>query len=335
MKIAISVGHGEKIRGASATDHDPPGLDEVDEAYRAVEKIAEFLLAGGHTVHTFFDTVSTTQDANLKAITKWHNSIAVDDEWINCFVHLNAYTWTDGARGCECLYYSADELADELAAAMSRTLGLPNRGPKRRTDLYVLAKTIAPGVLLELCFCDALQDVTNWQDPNRFDACCEAIANTLAPDPAKVAYYPPVDITGKVSHFGGKDDTGVDADEPLAFIQSVTDTDGDIFYPDQPPNTTGLARRLNSEGSFYVAVQWDYDKTPREELLSKQALVSAGDKSVLCWPADWGPADWTGRTADLSKAAMAHLGLETDGVATVVFPAPPAHKKPKRNRKAP
>ena len=231
MKIAISVGHGEKIRGASATDHDPPGLDEVDEAYRAVEKIAEFLLAGGHTVHTFFDTVSTTQDANLKAITKWHNSIAVDDEWINCFVHLNAYTWTDGARGCECLYYSADE--------------------------------------------------------------------------------------------------------PLAFIQSVTDTDGDIFYPDQPPNTTGLARRLNSEGSFYVAVQWDYDKTPREELLSKQALVSAGDKSVLCWPADWGPADWTGRTADLSKAAMAHLGLETDGVATVVFPAPPAHKKPKRNRKAP
>jgi len=34
MKIAISVGHGEKIRGASATDHDPPGLDKMAQLDR-------------------------------------------------------------------------------------------------------------------------------------------------------------------------------------------------------------------------------------------------------------------------------------------------------------
>jgi N-acetylmuramoyl-L-alanine amidase len=318
MKIAISVGHGKHVRGASH----PDGLDEVDEAIRVVGKVEKFLKAGGHEVHSFFDTVSTSQDENLHRIAKWHNSIAINDDWINCFAHLNAYTWTDGMRGCEVLYYSAQDLASEASAAMSRTLGLPNRGAHKRTDLYVLSKTIAPGILLECCFVDAAGDVANWQDENRFDACCEAIANVLAPDYANIAEYPAVDITGKVSWFGGKDDMGVDSDEPLAFIHDEEDTDGDIFYSTQPPGTSGLARKLNSEGSYYVATRWDYDVTPHEDLLTKQALVSAGGKSVLCWPADWGPNTSTGRIADVSIATLRELGIKTDDVVTVVFPAP-------------
>jgi hypothetical protein len=322
MKIAISVGHGLHIRGASATDQG--GLDEVNEAIRATDRIAEFLRAGDNEVHTFFDTTSTTQDANLKKIASWHNSIAIDDTWVNIFTHLNAYTWTTGMRGCEALYYSAEQLATELSAAMSRTLGLPNRGPHKRTDLYVLAKTIAPGALLECCFVDAAGDVTAWQDETKFEACCEAIAAVLAPDLSQpsVAYHPLVELTGKVSTFGGKNDLGVDADEPLAFIFDVDDTAGDIFYDEQPPNTTGLARRLNSEESFYVAVQWDYAVTPHDMLLSKQALVSAKGKSVRCWPADWGPASQTGRIADCSVATLRALGVETDDIVTVIFPAP-------------
>jgi len=321
VKIALSVGHGLHVRGASH----PDGLDEVNEAIRATDRIAEFLRASDNEVHTFFDTTSTTQDANLKKIASWHNSIAIDDTWTNIFTHLNAYTWTDGMRGCEVCFYSAEQLAIELSAAMSRTLGLPNRGPHKRTDLYVLAKTIAPGALLECCFVDAAGDVMAWQDQNKFDACCEAIAAVLAPDLSQpsVAYHPLVELTGKVSSFGGKNDMLVDADEPLAFIFDVDDTDGDIFYDEQPEGTTGLARRLNSEESFYVAVQWDYDVTPHDMLLSKQALVSAGGKSVRCWPADWGPASQTGRIADVSVKTLQHLGLETDDIVTVIFPAPP------------
>jgi hypothetical protein len=68
--------------------------------------------------------------------------------------------------------------------------------------------------------------------------------------------------------------------------------------------------------------------------LSKQALVSAGNKSVLAWPADWGPHTSTGRVADVSLAVLRELDIETDDTVTVVFPAP-AHKKPKRTHKAP
>ena len=86
MKIAISVGHGLHVRGASH----PDGLDEVNEAIRATDKIAEFLRAGDNEVHTLFDTVSTSQDENLQRLVKWHNSVAVDESWTNVFTHLNA-----------------------------------------------------------------------------------------------------------------------------------------------------------------------------------------------------------------------------------------------------
>jgi len=41
MKIAISVGHGEKIRGASATGHDPPGLDDPGCQLEGDNKMAQ------------------------------------------------------------------------------------------------------------------------------------------------------------------------------------------------------------------------------------------------------------------------------------------------------
>ena len=43
MKAVISSGHGLKIRGASYTDPDGWGLDEVDEARRVVAALAQAL----------------------------------------------------------------------------------------------------------------------------------------------------------------------------------------------------------------------------------------------------------------------------------------------------
>jgi len=326
MKIVISSGHGKHVRGASH----PDGLDEVNEARRVVPKVVEFLQAGGHEVIEFHDDVSTTQDENLKRITKFHNAQGNHD--LDVSVHFNAYQWTDGGRGTECLYVTQDVMATDIAAAISRAGGLINRGAHKRTDLYFLNKTYEPSVLIEVCFVDAAVDVEEYQD--KFVAICAAIADAIAPDQGNVENYPAVDITGKVSWFGGASDMGVDADEPLAFIHNEADTDGDIFYEEQPPGTSGLARKLNSEGSYYVATRWDYDVTPRDELLSKQALITAGSKSVLAWPADWGPHTSTGRVADVSLAVLRELDIETDDTVTVVFPAP-AHKKPKRTHKAP
>jgi hypothetical protein len=326
MKIVLSSGHGLHIRGASHDD----GLDEVDEARRVVPAMVEFLRVNGHEVVEYHDDVSTTQNENLHRITNFHNAQGAHD--LDVSVHFNAYQWTDGGRGTEVLYVTQDVMAADIAAAIAYAGGLINRGAHKRTDLYFLNKTREPSVLIEVCFVDAAADVEQYQ--NNFDAICHAIADAIAPDLTNVETFPPVDVTGKVSWFGGASDMGVSPDEPLAFIHDEEDTDGDIFYAEQPPNTTGLARKLNSEGSFYVATRWDYDATPRDELLSKQALVSAGGKSVLAWPADWGPHTSTGRVADVSLAVLRELDIETDDTVTVVFPAP-AHKKPKRTHKAP
>jgi len=127
---------------------------------------------------------------------------------------------------------------------------------------------------------------------------------------------------GKVSWFGGPNDQGVSPSEGLAFIYSY-DAAPYLFLDSQPPNTSGLARRLDPD-VHYVACRWDYSKTPKSMLASNSyALVSAGDLSFPAWPADWGPHSDTKRIADISPGLMAALGIKTDDVVDVIYPYEP------------
>lgn len=130
-------------------------------------------------------------------------------------------------------------------------------------------------------------------------------------------------LVGNVSWFGGPDDEGVAPDEGLAFIYDVSDAP-QLFLDEQPPETTGLARRLNPEMP-YIACRWDYDETPREMLLERVALVRAPmtGRAMLAFPADFGPGEQTGRVADVSPAVLDMLEIETDDIVEVVFPFPP------------
>ena len=126
-------------------------------------------------------------------------------------------------------------------------------------------------------------------------------------------------ISGKVSWFGGPYDEGVAPDEGLAFIYDIDDAPH-LFLPEQPPGTTGLARRLNPQMP-YIACRWDYDIYPREMLLTHVALIrSVSGRIWIAFPADWGPHEDTGRIADISPGLMDHLGTETDAEVQVVFP---------------
>jgi hypothetical protein len=105
-----------------------------------------------------------------------------------------------------------------------------------------------------------------------------------------------------MSTFGGPHDTGVGPNEGLALIGSHNSGDfGQLFLAEQPPGTTGLTRRLNPE-AFYIACRWDYQVTPKVDLLKSKATVTnpANGKSAQAQPVDWGPAESTGRVADLS-----------------------------------
>lgn len=147
-----------------------------------------------------------------------------------------------------------------------------------------------------------------------------------------------VTFKGTTSWFGGPQDSGVAPDEGLAFLYDVNDAPH-LFLPQQPPNTTGLARRLDPAVN-YVACRWDYEnpETTKDALrLQLSALLYAPrtKRYVMAYPADWGPhEEQTGRASDISPGAMTALGIETDDELVVLYPAPALSKERRAKRKA-
>lgn len=320
-RIVISSGHGKYVRGASGV------LDEVDEARRVVNQLAENLTRRGIMVKTFHDDTSHSQNENLNTIVNYHNAQGRD---LDISVHFNAYVETTSPMGVECLYVTQEALSTKISAAVA-SQGFINRGAKHRGDLFFLNNTNEPAILIETCFVDSEADAQLYGE--RFDRICNALALVLGGVGAG-AGVPPIERpppiqppgvggemqTGKVSWFGGPEDTGVSPSEGLAFISSVGQKE-ELFLPSQPSGTTGLARRLNPH-VHYVAMRWDYNQHSKSELLELKAFVRNPGTGfgVICMPADWGPNENTGRLADVSQSVMMDLGLETDDLVEVVFP---------------
>ena len=131
--------------------------------------------------------------------------------------------------------------------------------------------------------------------------------------------------SGKMSTFGGPHDTGVSPSEGLALFDAadIQTAPGGLFLDSQPPETTGLARRLNPDAK-YLACRWDYSVTSRDFLRHATVKVSANGKSpVDAQPVDWGPNVATGRVADLSPGLAHALGLDTEDDCNLEIPLPP------------
>lgn len=323
MRVVISSGHGKYIRGASGY------IDEVDEARKVVESVADELRESGVEVTTYHDNVSDDQSENLTRIVDFHNSKTRD---LDVSVHFNAYETTQKPMGCEVLYVSSSgqEIADEVVDRICEVSGLINRGPKKRTDLKFLNATEETAILIETAFVDSRADVDIYFQ--HYDVICGAIADAISgedhgepipPEPPE----PPSDVlfaaSGTCSTFGGPADTGVSPSEGLAFFYEVDDAPW-LFLKDQPPGTTGLARRMDP-AVFFVACRWDYDVTSKQMLghSGQMAWVTNAKTGVgrLAHPADWGPhEEQTGRAADLSPALAESLGVSTDDEVTVVYP---------------
>lgn len=323
MKVCISSGHGKHVPGACGI------IIEHDEAVLVVNKLAGELEERGVEVETYEDTVSTTQSENLDRLVDWHNAQGAHE--LDISVHFNAYEQVTKPMGTEVLYVSQQALAAELSEAIS-SVGFINRGAKKRTDLAFLNGTQAPAVLLEICFVDSEADCELYED--QFDEICENIANVLGGDdeeaidwPDRPEEKPDHDVlfqaSGKCSHFGGPDDTGVSPSEGLAFLYDIMEAPH-LFLPYQPEGTTGLARRLNPF-IHYIACRWDYAITPKNMLAGPdRAMVRAlgTGREVLAFPADWGPNANTNRVADLSPGLCEVLGVETDDEVEVIYPWP-------------
>jgi hypothetical protein len=120
-------------------------------------------------------------------------------------------------------------------------------------------------------------------------------------------------LVGRMSHFGGPDDRGVKPEEGLALLApSDRPAFQDYFLAEQPPGTTGLARRLNPD-AFYIACRWNYDETSKAYLKTIKVTVinPQTGQQAEAQPVDWGPNVRTNRIADLSPGLEIKLGLTT------------------------
>lgn len=140
--------------------------------------------------------------------------------------------------------------------------------------------------------------------------------------------------SGKCSTFGGPLDLGVSPSEGLALIERSDLSDpwfAPLFLREQPPGTTGLARRLDPS-ALYLAMRWAYTSsaagrdlrgqgrtlpivTPRSRLRRNFIeLRRKGSRGswLVAKPVDWGPHEETGRLLDCSPGLLATLGAKTD-----------------------
>lgn len=294
MKIVISSGHGKIVRGASGY------LDEVDEARRVVDEVAQRLSWLGVSVEVFHDDVSTTQSENLDRIVDFHNGESRD---LDVSVHFNAYETTGEPMGVEVLYVSEAELAERVSEAISGASGLKNRGPKQRDDLAFLNKTNKPAILIETCFVDSMADAQLFED--HFQNICAAITAALSGEEAipsepetSPAIQPLVFIDPvQIYTFG---------DNYVAFISDLdicndgTGPDhGDVTYQPMTAYYNG-GEYLNAEVDKYLVIP----PQVRELLEPKQVMGCQGRVTHLktgLWSGaitgEIGPDDKTGEAA--------------------------------------
>lgn len=175
MIINIHAGHGYPGKGAAGA---VGVLNESLECRKIRDKVIAWLMDAGHTVYDCtVDEGSAGQI--LSGIVKKCNAHRAD---LDVSLHMNAGAsrpYCDGVTtGVEAYCYNPQTTAAVNAAnrilSSLAGIGFKNRGLKFRRDLYVLANTVAPALLLEICFVD------DGDDAALYNANIERVAKTIA-----------------------------------------------------------------------------------------------------------------------------------------------------------
>ena len=189
MKFNIHAGHnpdGKVACGAVGL------IEESKEARKVKDKVINYLRKAGHTAYDCTVNDGTSQNDVLQKIVAKCNSHDVD---IDVSIHFNAGAndkkGNGKSTGVEVLVYSKDSKAyDEATRICSKlaAIGFKNRGVKVRDDLYVLRKTNATALLIEVCFVDDKDDVDifNKNVDNISKAIAEALINKAITDKVAV-----------------------------------------------------------------------------------------------------------------------------------------------------
>lgn len=170
MRIGLNAGHTLSGAGCGTAGV----LIESIETRRVVEKIASMLGKAGCEVINCTVDKAASQDAYLAEVVKmanrqdldWFISIHFNNDKARKGQGVEAYTY----KGRQ--YPDAVEVCEHIAA-----LGFKNRGVKEGTGLYVIRKTKAKAILIEVCFVNE-PDASTYKQ--MFEEICKAIVYAMA-----------------------------------------------------------------------------------------------------------------------------------------------------------
>lgn len=156
MMIGINCGH--TISGAG---YGAAGIIRESEHTRLVgHALMDLLKAAGVTVIDCTIDRANTRNEYLVAAVALANRQELD--WF-ISIHFNASA-SHAGHGVEVYTYEGRQYQDALdVCANLSELGFTNRGVKAGSDLYVIRKTKAKSMLIEVCFCDNQEDIDTYQ----------------------------------------------------------------------------------------------------------------------------------------------------------------------------
>ncbi|MDE5716481.1 MAG: N-acetylmuramoyl-L-alanine amidase [Lachnospiraceae bacterium] len=172
MMIGINCGHTLEGPGAGAV-----GMIVESKHTRLVGNILMKRLvdAGVGVVNCTVDR-AVSQEAYLEKAVQTANQSALE---LFISIHFNA-SKEHKAQGTEVYTYRGEKhpIATAICSHLEK-LGFSNRGVKDGSGLYVIRRTKARAILIEVCFCDNEKDVAIYKRMGSHDAVAHAIYEAL------------------------------------------------------------------------------------------------------------------------------------------------------------
>lgn len=172
MIIGINCGHT-----ASGPGYGAVGIIKESEHTRLVGQALMGLLrqAGATVIDCTIDQAGSQKEYLAAAVALANRQ---DLDWF-ISIHFNASKKHTG-HGVEVYTYEGRQFQDALEVCSNiAELGFTNRGVKAGSGLYVIRKTKAKSMLIEVCFCDHAQDVNRYETVGGAQKIANAIFEAL------------------------------------------------------------------------------------------------------------------------------------------------------------
>lgn len=217
MRIGIDMGHSLSGPGTGAVGI----VKEVDMNRQVGKRLIAMLQEKGHTVVNCTVDYASSTDNQLIGIVNKANAQTLD---VFCSLHGNVgggqgtevYIWNGSWSAKESNRAIAKKVVDNLVAST----GYTNRGVKE-ANFYVLKATVAPAILVEICFLDSQSDMNKFNVENIAKGIFKGLTGTdyisVSSTPSTPAGEHEVVVKGPYTEVGGYGDATITVKEGIYF----------------------------------------------------------------------------------------------------------------------